>query len=123
MSFVGKNLIISSRIENDSYIDYWDYITENGYTKCTSINEYRITNRGGKGIIAHKFNENTGNIIAAEKILKNKYLFTVTTNGIISKINVEEIPSLKRVSKGVLLVRLFNNEKLIGIKIDNEENV
>lgn len=95
-------------------------VTENGYGKCTKIEDYKITNRGGKGIITHKYNNKIGNIIAAEKIFKNNYLFITTSYGIIIQIKTKEIPCLQRLSKGVLLIKLKKNEKLINIKNDNE---
>ncbi len=109
-----NDYIISSLLpKNNSFILT---ATENGYSKCSKINDYRLTHRGGKGIKTHKINNKTGNIIAVEQFYKNNYLFIITTNGIISKIKIKELPCLKRNSIGVLLLRLHNKEKIINIK-------
>ncbi|HFL8819529.1 MAG TPA: DNA gyrase subunit A [Candidatus Azoamicus sp. OHIO2] len=90
--------------------------TENGYSKRSKINEYRLTNRNGRGIITHKFNKIRDNIIAVEKVFDNDYLFIATTSGIIKKIHITEVPCFGRCAKGVVLIKLMNNEKLINIK-------
>lgn len=117
---LNKNEYVISVIIPDSNC-YVLTATENGYGKRSKINTYRLTNRGGRGITAHKITNQTGKLIGAEKIFNNDYLFIATTSGIISKINTKEIPCIGRLGKGVLLIRLFNNEKLINIKRYCEE--
>lgn len=93
--------------------------TKNGYGKISNINDYPTTSRKRKGVITHKITKKTGDLISAEKIFDNDNLFIITNNGIISKIKTNEIPCLKRISTGVLLIRLSNKTHLINIKREN----
>lgn len=96
--------------------------TEKGYAKYSKIEDYKITKKGGRGIISHKINKTSGNLISAKKISNNDNLFIITNNDIILKISAKELPLLNRVSKGVLLVKLKKNEKIIITKIIKEKN-
>ena len=99
-------------------------VTENGYGKKTSINEYRVTNRGGKGVKTLNITDKNG-IIKAFKIVDNtKDLIIITNEGIIIRLAVDKISEMSRVTQGVKLINLRENQKVSSISIvDTEEEV
>ena len=99
-------------------------VTENGYGKKTSINEYRVTNRGGKGVKTLNITDKNG-IITAFKIVDNtKDLIIITNEGIIIRLAVDKISEMSRVTQGVKLINLRENQKVSSISIvDTEEEV
>lgn len=97
-------------------------ITENGLGKRTNANEFRLIARGGKGIIAHKLSDKTGNVVAIEKVDENKELFVATEKGIITRIPITGIRLSGRSSSGVKLINLNKNDKVVTISaIDKED--
>ena len=99
-------------------------VTENGYGKKTSISEYRVTNRGGKGVKTLNITDKNG-IITAFKIVDNtKDLIIITNEGIIIRLAVDKISEMSRVTQGVKLINLRENQKVSSISIvDTEEEV
>ena len=99
-------------------------VTENGYGKKTSINEYRVTNRGGKGVKTLNITDKNG-IITAFKIVDNtKDLIIITNEGIIIRLAVDKISEMSRVTQGVKLINLRENQKVSSISIvDTEEEI
>ena len=99
-------------------------VTENGYGKKTSINEYRVTNRGGKGVKTLNITDKNG-IIKAFKIVDNtKDLIIITNEGIIIRLAVDKISEMSRVTQGVKLINLRENQKVSSISIvDTEEEI
>ncbi len=90
-------------------------ITENGYGKRTAIEEYRLQNRGGKGIGNYNITEKTGPIAAVRMAKEGEDLLLVTSGGIIMRTKIEEISSLGRTTQGVRVVRLDEGVKVIDI--------
>ena len=99
-------------------------VTENGYGKKTSISKYRVTNRGGKGVKTLNITDKNG-IITAFKIVDNtKDLIIITNEGIIIRLAVDKISEMSRVTQGVKLINLRENQKVSSISIvDTEEEV
>ena len=99
-------------------------VTENGYGKKTSISEYRVTNRGGKGVKTLNITDKNG-IITAFKIVDNtKDLIIITNEGIIIRLAVDKISEMSRVTQGVKLINLRENQKVSSISIvDTEEEI
>ena len=87
-------------------------ITKNGYGKKTPVEEYRITNRGGKGVKTLNITEKNGDIVAFRVLSKddNNDLIIVTNEGIIIRININQISTLGRVTQGVRLIHLLDNQ-------------
>ncbi len=98
-------------------------VSENGYGKCTEINEFREQNRGGFGLKAYKVTEKTGNVVAMEMVNDNEELMILNSSGVIIRIRVNEISNSSRVTQGVKLINLSENEKVIGINKIIEEHI
>ena len=99
-------------------------ITENGFGKRTELDEYRVQNRGGRGVITYKITPKTGDIVGIKIVSGNEDVMMVTDTGTIIRINVNEISILGRSTQGVTLMRT-NDGKVVSIETieveDSEE--
>ena len=89
--------------------------TENGYGKRTSLSEYRKVARGGKGVINSKVTEKTGPVVGIKVVRPGQELVLITGEGIVIRIEVEEIPIFQRNSQGVRLMKIGENDKLVAL--------
>ena len=87
-------------------------ITENGYGKRTNIDEYRLTHRGSKGVKAMNITEKNGSIVSVKKVNQDEDLMIVTNSGIIIKIPIDQVSKMSRVTQGVRLINLKDNQKV-----------
>ncbi|MEI7885286.1 MAG: DNA gyrase subunit A [Clostridia bacterium] len=90
-------------------------ITENGYGKRTSLNEFKIQARGGKGIIAIKTSERNGALVAMMVVEDGEDLMMISHEGIIIRVDVEEISRLGRATQGVRLMKLEEKGKVVDV--------
>ncbi len=97
-------------------------ITENGFGKRTELEEYRVQNRGGKGVITYKVTPKTGNIVGIRIANKEEDVMLITDKGTIIRLNVEEISVLGRATQGVTLMRTNDGGKVVSIEIISQEN-
>ena len=99
-------------------------VTENGYGKKTDIEEYRETKRGSKGVKTINISEKNGNVIGFKSTTDEKDLMIITDNGMIIRMDVANISKMGRVTKGVRLINLKDNNKVASISIvDKEEDI
>ena len=106
-------------------------VTENGYGKKSEIEEYRLTHRGSKGVKALNITEKNGMMVALSCVDPNKEfdLMIITDSGIIIKLPLEQVSTLKRATQGVRLINLKDEQKVSTVAIvekeegaENEEN-
>ncbi len=90
-------------------------VSERGYGKRSSIQDYRVTNRGGKGIITLRVTERIGEMIAIMEVVDQDDLMIVTANGIVIRQPVEKIRTIGRATQGVRLIRVDENDKIADI--------
>ncbi len=81
-------------------------VTENGYGKRSEINEYRVSHRGGKGIITIKTTERNGNVVAVKEVVDGDELMIITRQGQLIRMPVKGISVIGRNTQGVRLVNL-----------------
>ena len=91
-------------------------VTELGYGKRTEYEEYRVQSRGGKGTIAMKTTDKTGDIIATKAVIDSDDLMVITTKGQLIRIHLQEIRSMGRVTQGVKIINLAEGEKVVAIE-------
>ncbi|MFW6305874.1 MAG: DNA gyrase subunit A [Bacillota bacterium] len=98
-------------------------ITENGYGKRTSIEEYRLQSRGGKGLITANITEKNGNL-AGVKVVRNEHeLIIITSEGIIIRTEVEQISRTGRNTQGVKVIRIDEGDKVVSLaKVTPEQD-
>ena len=95
-------------------------ITENGYGKKTLHNDYRVTNRGGKGIIGIVNSPRNGNISSSFPVLEADEVMISTNKGRVIRVAVKEIRTAGRNTQGVRIIKLSGDEKVVSaIKIDD----
>ena len=96
-------------------------ITENGFGKRTELEEYRVQNRGGKGVITYKITPKTGKIVGIKIVSGKEDIMLVTDTGTIIRLNSGEISVLGRSTQGVTLMRT-NEGKVVSIEKILDEN-
>ena len=97
-------------------------ITENGFGKRTELDEYRVQNRGGRGVITYKITPKTGNIVGIRMAKEDDDVMLITNSGTIIRINVKDVSILGRATQGVTLMRTNENEKVVSIEtVEPEE--
>jgi len=112
---LGENEYIVSLVVLDK-IGYIIAATEYGFGKKSKIDDYPLTRRGGKGVRGIRVDTKSGNVVKVEKVLNCDDLLLITTNGIMSRISVDEISCTGRNTKGVFLINLSKKERLVCIK-------
>ena len=95
-------------------------ISENGYGKKTSHFDYRVTNRGGKGIIGIINSPRNGNITSSFPVYDGDEILISTNKGRVIRVAVKEIRTAGRNTQGVRIIKLSGDEKVVSaIKIDD----
>ena len=98
-------------------------VTENGYGKKSEIEEYRLTHRGSKGVKALNITDKNGMMVALKCVNPgNEYdLMIMTDSGIIIKLPLEQVSTLKRATQGVRLINLKDNQKVSTVAVVEKE--
>ena len=96
-------------------------VTENGYGKRTPVREYRLSNRGGKGIKTATITERNGNVVCITTVTGEEDLMIVTNGGVIIRLDVQDISQNGRAAQGVRLMRLGNEQFVSTVaKVQND---
>lgn len=90
-------------------------VTTKGYGKQTDINEYRLTHRGGKGVINIKVKEKTGEVLAIKRMLDKDELMVVSKLGKVIRLSSDTIRATGRAAYGVKLITLDENDEVISV--------
>ena len=90
-------------------------VTEKGYGKRTAISEYPLQNRAGKGVITLKKNERTGPVVGAQVVREGNEIMLLSIEGIMIRLKVAEISLQGRNTQGVTLMRLDENDRVVGV--------
>jgi len=100
-------------------------ITENGYGKKTSFDEYKVQSRGGMGLYNYKVTEKTGHVAGLKAVTDEDDVMMITSGGIIIRTHTAEISTFGRQTQGVRIMKLANDTKVVSIEttqhIDEEE--
>lgn len=97
-------------------------VTENGYGKKTPLQEYRLTNRGGKGVKTLHITDKNGSIVAFKTVTNNVDLIIITNTGMIIRLSVDNISKMSRVTQGVRLINLKEEQSVSSVAIIEKEN-
>lgn len=92
-------------------------VSENGMGKRTSMDEFTVQLRGGKGVKCYKINEKTGNIVGVKAVNEEHEIMLITTEGILIRLNVADISLLGRITSGIKLINMDveNNIRVASI--------
>ncbi len=91
-------------------------ITENGFGKRTELDEYRVQNRGGKGVVTYKITPKTGKLVGIRIATEEEDVMLITDTGIIIRISVKDVSVLGRSTQGVTLMRTNDGGKVVSIE-------
>lgn len=98
-------------------------VSEKGYGKRSDIDDYRVTNRGGKGVKTLNVTEKTGQVIAIKDVVETDDLMIINKSGITIRMKVEELRVMGRATQGVRLIRLGEEDEIASIaKIEEDKD-
>jgi DNA gyrase subunit A len=101
-------------------------VSENGYGKRSSLDDYRITNRGGKGVKTINITDKTGKLIAIKDVTDNDDLMIINKSGLIIRMAVESLRVMGRATQGVRLINLRDDDSIAAVAkvevIEGEED-
>ena len=113
-------MIIANDLEKESVL----VVSEKGYGKRTAVEDYRITNRGGKGVITLNITEKTGQLIAIQNVTDEDGLMIINRSGVAIRMAVNELRVMGRNTQGVKLINLKNNDEIAAIaKVEMDKDV
>ncbi len=99
-------------------------VSEKGYGKRSEIDEYRITNRGGKGVKTINITDKTGNLVAIKSVTDDNDLMIITKNGITIRMAVKDLRVMGRATQGVRLINIQETDEIAAVtKVDHEDEV
>jgi DNA gyrase subunit A len=99
-------------------------VSENGYGKRTDIEDYRVTNRGGKGVKTINVTEKTGELVAIKDVTDNDDLMIINKSGIVIRIGLSDLRVMGRATQGVRLITFKGDDSIASItKVEHEEEV
>lgn len=98
-------------------------VSENGYGKRSSLEDYRITNRGGKGVKTISITEKTGNLVAIKDVSDMDDLMIINKSGIAIRMEVSDLRVMGRATQGVKLINLKNGDSIAAVaKVMRDED-
>ena len=97
-------------------------ITENGFGKRTDLDEYRVQNRGGRGVITYKITPKTGNIVGIRIANEEDDVMLITNSGTVIRLKMKDVSVLGRATQGVTLMRTSGDEKVVSIETVEPED-
>ncbi len=97
-------------------------VSDLGYGKRSEVEDYRITRRGGKGIITMKATDKTGDMIAIREVVDNEDLMIITENGMVIRLKMADIRTMGRNTQGVRLVKLKEGDTISDITSIQEDD-
>lgn len=113
-------MIVVNDIEHESVL----VVSEKGYGKRTAVEDYRITNRGGKGVITLNITEKTGNLIAIQSVVDGNDLMIINKSGVAIRMSVDNMRVMGRNTQGVRLINLKGSDEIAAVaKIEAEKEV
>ena len=98
-------------------------VSENGYGKRSSLEDYRITNRGGKGVKTISITKKTGNLVAIKNVTNNDDLMIINKSGVAIRLAVQNLRVMGRATQGVKLINLKGNDSIAAVaKVMHDED-
>jgi DNA gyrase subunit A len=98
-------------------------VSQQGYGKRTPIDDYRITNRGGKGVKTINVTEKTGSLVGIMDVLEKEDLIITCKSGVTIRTSIADIREAGRATQGVKLIRLDENDEIAATSKIEEQDV
>ncbi len=113
-------MIVVNDVEQETVL----VVSERGYGKRTAVEDYRITNRGGKGVITLNITEKTGNLIAIQNVTDEDGLMIINKSGVAIRMGMDAMRVMGRNTQGVKVINLKNNDEIAAIaKVEMDKEV
>ena len=121
MKFRGEDSLLSASVVTDD--GHVFVVTEGGYAKRTSSDQYRTQNRGGLGIKVAKLSEDRGDLVGALIVNDEDEVLVVLESGKVVRSNVEEVPAKGRDTMGVVFARFEEGDRILAVARNSERNL
>jgi len=123
---VDGSVVVGCEVIEDSTNQQMLIVTEKGYGKKTNVEEYRLTHRGSKGVKTLNITEKNGNLVSIRSVVGDEDLLLITDGGVIIRLSLDQISTLKRATQGVRLINLKDNGIVATVAVvekeDDDEN-
>ena len=123
MHFRAGDHLLSASVINDADETFVFVVTEGGYAKRTSVDQYRPQNRGGLGIKVAKLEEKRGDLVGAQIVTEEDEVLVVLASGKVVRSAVSEVPAKGRDTMGVVFARFEEDDNIIGLAKNTERNL
>ena len=124
ISLEDNDEVIGMIVVNDVEKETVLVVSEKGYGKRTAVEDYRITNRGGKGVITLNITEKTGNLIAIQNVTDEDGLMIINKSGVAIRMGMDEMRVMGRNTQGVRMINLKKNDEIAAIaKVAMDDDV
>lgn len=121
MKFRGEDSLLSASLVSDSGFVF--VVTEGGYAKRTSADQYRTQNRGGLGIKVAKLSEDRGDLVGSLIVGEEDEVLVVLETGKVVRSSVNEVPAKGRDTMGVVFARFEEGDKILAVARNSERNL
>ncbi|HSP10938.1 MAG TPA: DNA gyrase subunit A [Salegentibacter sp.] len=123
ITLAGKDDEVVGMISVDDFTSDVLVVSENGYGKRSSLDDYRITNRGGKGVKTISITEKTGNLVAIKNVSDEDDIMIINKSGIVIRMEVANLRVMGRATQGVRLINLKGNDSIAAVaKVLHDED-
>jgi DNA gyrase subunit A len=123
MHFRADDYLLSADVINDAEDKFVFVVTEGGYAKRTSVEQYRSQNRGGLGIKVAKLEEKRGDLVGALIVNEEDEVLVVLNSGKVVRSQVSEVPAKGRDTMGVVFARFDESDSVLGLAKNSERNL
>ena len=97
--------------------------TENGFGKCTPVEDYSTINRGGQGVISIKTSDRNGNVVAAVSVVPEQEMVLITNKATLVRARISEVSVVGRNTQGVKLINVTKGEQVVGLAVVDIEEI
>ncbi|WP_318312553.1 DNA gyrase subunit A [Flagellimonas crocea] len=123
ITLASKNDEVIGMVSVHNFEDNILVVSENGYGKRSNIEDYRITNRGGKGVKTISITDKTGGLVAIKNVTDTDDLMIINKSGIAIRMGVEDLRVMGRATQGVRLINLRDNDSIAAVaKVMKEDD-
>ena len=110
----GDDAVVGMIVVNDAETETVMVVSEEGYGKRSVVEDYRLTNRGGKGVKTLNITEKTGKLVAIKNVTDENDLMIINQSGIVIRLSVAECRVMGRATQGVRLINLAKKNDVIA---------
>ncbi len=123
ITLASEEDVVIGMISVHNFDDEILVVSENGFGKRSSIDDYRITNRGGKGVKTISITDKTGGLVAIKNVSDSDDLMIINKSGIAIRMSVDDLRTMGRATQGVKLINLKDNDSIAAVaKVMKDED-